>query len=129
MEVDYSNVDYLSGNHFRPQNFFLLYFFLHKDSIIDVNFGHFIHKCVINSLVVHPEIWHRGRRKCLEGRTLAAIPVILPSHLCIWYWLYSFYWKSLCCIKRLHWYYSFLKCKNSLRKRVFNLLCSSKVFI
>jgi len=30
-------------------------FFLHKDHIIDVNLGHFVHKCVINSLVVHPK--------------------------------------------------------------------------
>jgi len=35
-----------------PQNFFAL-FFLYKDHIIDVNFGYFIHKFVINSLVVH----------------------------------------------------------------------------
>jgi hypothetical protein len=31
------------------------YFFLDKDYIIDVNFGYFIHKCAINSLVVHPK--------------------------------------------------------------------------
>jgi hypothetical protein len=37
-----------------PQNFFAL-FFLHKNHIIDVNFGYFIHKCVINSLDVHPK--------------------------------------------------------------------------
>ncbi len=30
-------------------------FFLHKDHIIDVNLGYFIHKCMINSLVVHPK--------------------------------------------------------------------------
>ncbi len=34
---------------------FLPYFFLHKDKIIDVDFGYFIHKCIINSLVVHPK--------------------------------------------------------------------------
>jgi len=39
-----------------PQNFYPL-FFLHKNHIIDVNvnFGYFIHKCIINSLVVHPK--------------------------------------------------------------------------
>jgi len=36
------------------KNFFAL-FFLHKDHIIDINFGYFRHKCVINSLVVHPK--------------------------------------------------------------------------
>jgi len=34
---------------------FFAIFFLHKDHIIDVNLGYFIHKCVINSLVVHPK--------------------------------------------------------------------------
>ncbi len=34
---------------------FLPYFFLYKDHIIYVNFQYFIHKCLINSLVVHPK--------------------------------------------------------------------------
>jgi hypothetical protein len=34
---------------------FLPYIFLFKDYIIDVNFRYFIHKCVINNLVVHPK--------------------------------------------------------------------------
>jgi len=34
------------------KNFFAL-FFLHKYHIFDAYFGYFIHKCVINSLVVH----------------------------------------------------------------------------
>jgi len=38
-----------------PQKNFLPYFLLYKDIIIDVNFRYFIHKCVINSLVVHPK--------------------------------------------------------------------------
>jgi len=36
------------------KKFFAL-FFLRKDHIIDVNFGYFIHKCIINSLDVHPK--------------------------------------------------------------------------
>jgi len=38
-----------------PQKKILPYFFLHKDHIIDANFGYFIHKCVISSLVVYPK--------------------------------------------------------------------------
>jgi hypothetical protein len=34
---------------------FFAIFFLLKDPIIDVNFGYFTHKCVINSLVAHPK--------------------------------------------------------------------------
>jgi len=36
------------------KKFFAL-FFLHKYHIIDVSFGYFIHKCIINSLDVHPK--------------------------------------------------------------------------
>ncbi len=40
--------------HRRLSTVFAL-FSLHKDHIIDVNFGYFKHKCIINSLVVHPK--------------------------------------------------------------------------
>ncbi len=55
----------------RAAKIFFASFFLHKDHIIDVNFGYFIHKCVINSLVVHPKFDTGAAENC----TLAT-PVI-----------------------------------------------------
>jgi len=43
------------GPNFIKILYFFALFFLHKNHIIDVNFGYFIHKCVINSLDVHPK--------------------------------------------------------------------------
>ncbi len=54
-----------------PQKNFFALFFLHKDHIIDANFGYFIHKCVINSLVVHSKFETEAAENLLKGRTLA----------------------------------------------------------
>jgi len=80
------------------KKFFAL-FFLHKDHIIDVNFGYFIHKFVSNSLDVHPKfdtgaeenLW----RAACGPRAALWPPLVKTLNCCRSLWLLaSFVWSS-----------------------------------